>query len=66
MTSSPSSATSSRFERSPHRADINATYRDLAAKGEFTTPPKQEMWGWCAQFKDPDGNEFGLGQDCNP
>jgi predicted enzyme related to lactoylglutathione lyase len=47
-----------------HCADINATYRDLAAKGvEFTTPPKQEMWGWWAQFKDPDGNEFGLGQD---
>jgi predicted enzyme related to lactoylglutathione lyase len=63
MTSSPSSATSSRSGRSPHRADINATYRDLAAKGvEFTTPPKQEMWGWWAQFKDPDGTEFGLGQ----
>ena len=43
--------------------DIQATYEDLKGKGvEFTQPPSQQPWGWWAQFKDPDGNEFGLGQ----
>ena len=43
--------------------DIQATYEELEAKGvEFTQPPSQQGWGWWAQFKDPDGNEFGMGQ----
>jgi predicted enzyme related to lactoylglutathione lyase len=43
--------------------DIQATYQDLSAKGvEFTQAPAEQPWGWWAQFKDPDGNEFGLGQ----
>jgi len=43
--------------------DIQATFEDLKAKGvEFTQEPAQQGWGWWAQFMDPDGNEFGLGQ----
>ncbi len=43
--------------------DIQATYQDLRARGvEFTQPPTRMFWGWWAQFRDPDGNEFGLGQ----
>jgi predicted enzyme related to lactoylglutathione lyase len=43
--------------------EIQKTYAELSEKGvEFTTEPKMESWGWWAQFKDPDGNEFGLGQ----
>jgi predicted enzyme related to lactoylglutathione lyase len=43
--------------------DIQTTFEDLRAKGvEFTQEPSQQGWGWWAQFKDPDGNEFGLGQ----
>ena len=43
--------------------DIQATYEELEAKGvEFTQEPTQMGWGWWAQFKDPDGNEFGMGQ----
>ncbi len=33
---------------------------------EFTAPPKQEPWGMWAQFKDPDGNEFGLYEEPAP
>jgi catechol 2,3-dioxygenase-like lactoylglutathione lyase family enzyme len=45
--------------------DIKAAYEALKAKGvEFTVEPKMESWGsWWAQFRDPDGNEYGLGQD---
>jgi predicted enzyme related to lactoylglutathione lyase len=43
--------------------DIVATCDELKAKGvEVTVDPSQAAWGWWAQFKDPDGNEFGLGQ----
>ena len=43
--------------------DIQKTFAELTERGvEFTTEPKMEGWGWWAQFKDPDGNEFGLGQ----
>ncbi|HJP65863.1 MAG TPA: VOC family protein [Actinomycetota bacterium] len=43
--------------------DIVATCEDLKAKGVEVTQEAAEMpWGWWAQFKDPDGNEFGLGQ----
>ncbi len=46
--------------------DIQATYGDLAARGvEFTQPPARQPWGWWAQFKDPDGNEFGLHQSAS-
>jgi predicted enzyme related to lactoylglutathione lyase len=47
-----------------HCADIVATHAALSAKGVvFSAVPKQESWGsWWAQFKDPDGNEFGLSQ----
>jgi predicted enzyme related to lactoylglutathione lyase len=43
--------------------DIQKTFAELTERGvEFTQEPKMEAWGWWAQFKDPDGNEFGLGQ----
>jgi predicted enzyme related to lactoylglutathione lyase len=44
--------------------DIEATYAELSARGvEFTVKPKIESWGsWWAQFRDSEGNEFGLGQ----
>ena len=43
--------------------DIQATYKELKGKGmEFTESPAMQGWGWWAQFKDPDGNEFGLAQ----
>jgi predicted enzyme related to lactoylglutathione lyase len=43
--------------------DIQATFAELKGKGvEFTEEPAQQGWGWWAQFRDPDGNEFGLAQ----
>ncbi len=44
--------------------DIDATYRELAARGvEFTEPPADQPWGGTqAQFKDQDGNTFVLVQ----
>jgi predicted enzyme related to lactoylglutathione lyase len=43
--------------------DIQATFQELKAKGvEFTEDPSKQDWGWWAQFKDPDGNEFGVAQ----
>ncbi len=44
--------------------DIEETHREMVEKGvEFTQAPKVEAWGaWWAQFKDSEGNEFGLGQ----
>jgi predicted enzyme related to lactoylglutathione lyase len=43
--------------------DIVATCEDLKAKGvEVTQDAAETPWGWWAQFKDPDGNEYGLGQ----
>jgi len=42
--------------------DVEATYRQLVAKGvEFTRPPKREDWGTSALFKDSEGNQFVLG-----
>jgi predicted enzyme related to lactoylglutathione lyase len=42
--------------------DVEATYKQLAAKGvEFATPPTKEQWGTFAIFKDPDGNQFVMG-----
>ena len=41
--------------------DVEATYRQLSARGvEFTRPPKKEAWGTSAMFKDPEGNQFVL------
>jgi predicted enzyme related to lactoylglutathione lyase len=43
--------------------DIVATIDELKAKDvEVTQEPQQMPWGWWAQFKDSEGNEFGLGQ----
>ncbi len=42
--------------------DVDATYRQLCAKGvEFVAEPKKEQWGSFAIFKDPDGNQFVMG-----
>jgi len=42
--------------------DVEATYRQLSAKGvEFVKPPAKEQWGTFAIFKDPDGNQFVMG-----
>lgn len=41
--------------------DIHATHEELRGRGvEFTQGPSQQPWGMWAQFKDVDGNEFGL------
>ena len=44
--------------------DLQATYAELKARGvEFSVEPKMESWGsWWSQFRDLDGNEYGLGQ----
>ena len=43
--------------------DIQGTCDALKAAGvEFTQEPAEQGWGMWAQFMDPDGNEFGLGQ----
>ena len=41
--------------------DIQATCEELRGRGvEFTEEPSEQPWGMWAQFKDVDGNEFGL------
>lgn len=42
--------------------DIDATYRDLKARGvKFTSPPEKQDWGGSlAHFADPDGNVLTL------
>jgi len=42
--------------------DVQKTVEDLRATGvEISEEPHEAPWGgWWAQFKDPDGNEFGL------
>ena len=41
--------------------DMNSTYQELKGRGvEFSENPSGQPWGIWAQFKDPDGNEFGL------
>ena len=43
--------------------DIHATVAALKDAGvEFTEEVSDQGWGLWAQFRDPDGNEFGLGQ----
>lgn len=46
-----------------HCDDMQRTYDELTKKGvEFSTKPQMMPWGgWWAEFKDPDGNGFGLG-----
>lgn len=42
--------------------DVEATYRDLVAKGvEFVAPPKRESWGTSTILIDQDGNKMVLG-----
>lgn len=42
--------------------DIDATYRDLVAKGvETLGEPKKADWGSSLMFKDPDGTTFHIG-----
>jgi predicted enzyme related to lactoylglutathione lyase len=51
-----------RFNGSLACDDVEATYRQLSARGvEFVGPPEKQPWGTFAIFKDPDGNEFVLG-----
>ena len=39
--------------------DVQATYRQLSARGvEFISPPQKQPWGEYAVLKDPDGNQF--------
>lgn len=41
--------------------DMNSTYQELKGRGvEFSENPSKQPWGIWAQFKDPDGIEFGL------
>ena len=41
--------------------DLGATYEQLRGRGvEFSEEPNERPWGLWAQFKDVDGNEFGL------
>jgi catechol 2,3-dioxygenase-like lactoylglutathione lyase family enzyme len=41
--------------------DVAATFKILKAKGvQFAAPPKTEVWGTMAIFKDTDGNQFVL------
>jgi uncharacterized glyoxalase superfamily protein PhnB len=46
-----------------HCDNMERTYEELSARGvEFTTKPERASWGqWWATFRDPDGNEYGLG-----
>lgn len=41
--------------------DVFATAEELRARGvELVAEPREEPWGQWAEFKDPDGNVFGL------
>ena len=41
--------------------DIQATHEELRGRGgEFSEEPNERQWGIWAQFKDVDGNGFGL------
>ncbi len=43
--------------------DVEATYRELSAKGvRFPVPPKKEFFGWWSMFEDPDGTRYALGE----
>jgi lactoylglutathione lyase len=43
--------------------DIENTYRDLKARGVDIDEPKEMGFGIFTQFRDIDGNEFGLRQE---
>ncbi|WP_033293862.1 glyoxalase superfamily protein [Amycolatopsis jejuensis] len=44
-----------------HADDIEATYRELSAKGvDFPAKPEKQPWGWWAMFTDSEGNRFAL------
>ena len=44
--------------------DIEATHRQLTARGvSFPTPPVEMHWGWWAMFEDAEGTRYALGQD---
>lgn len=46
-----------------HRDEIQQTHKELTARGvEFTAAPAEQMWGWSATFKDPDGSLYVLNQ----
>jgi len=41
--------------------DVRKAHADLGQRGvEFSEAPVHQPWGWWAQFKDSEGNEFGL------
>jgi predicted enzyme related to lactoylglutathione lyase len=41
--------------------DLVATYEELRGRGvEISEEPNEQPWGMWTQFKDVDGNEFGL------
>ena len=49
------------FNGANDSADVQATYRQLSARGvEFTGGATKETWGTSATFKDVEGNESAL------
>ena len=51
----------SQFNGSLACDDVEATWRQLSARGvEFVSPPQKQPWGEYAIMKDPDGNQFVL------
>jgi catechol 2,3-dioxygenase-like lactoylglutathione lyase family enzyme len=51
----------SRFDGALACDDVEATHRQLTAKGvEFEQPPTKQPWGTFAIMRDPDGNTFVL------
>ncbi len=41
--------------------DMKRTHAELSGRGvQFSQEPSEQPWGIWAQFKDPDGNEFGI------
>lgn len=40
--------------------DVEATYRQLSARGVDISEPQKQPWGTFAIMKDPDGNQFVL------
>lgn len=41
--------------------DMKRTHAELSSRGvQFSQEPSEQPWGIWAQFKDPDGNEFGI------
>ena len=49
-------------------ADVDATYKELSAKGvAFVQPPTNKPWGLrLAHFTDPEGNLWEITQDITP